>query len=73
MGHNPLIGKINRVVQTLTYSIRLDTVTHMVETGRGEELYKAHEKIYQMLKNRDTSDLNRNIRDTYFEKELKNR
>ena len=57
MGHNPLIDKINRVVQMLTWSIRLETVTHMVETGRGEELYKAHEKICQMLKDRDMSNL----------------
>lgn len=71
MGHNPLIDKINRVVQTLTYSIRLETVTHMVESGRGEELYKAHEKICRMLKERDTRDLNQNIRDTYFENEIK--
>ena len=72
MGHNPLIDKINRVVQMLTWSIRLETVTHMVETGRGEELYKAHEKICQMLKDRDMSNLSQNIRDTYFENEIRN-
>ena len=72
MGHNPLIDKINRVVQMLTWSIRLETVTQMVETGRGEELYKAHETIFQMLKERNTVRLNQNIRDTYFENVIKN-
>lgn len=71
MGHNPLIDKINRVVQMLTWSIRLETVTFMVESGRGEELYKAHETICLMLKNRDMSSLNKKIRDTYFENEIK--
>ncbi len=71
MGHNPLIDKINRVVQMLTWSIRLETVTYMVESGRGQELYKAHETICQMLKDRDMSNLNQNIRDTYFENEIK--
>lgn len=72
MGHNPLIDKINWVVQMLTWSIRLETVTHMVETGRGQELYEAHEKIWQMLKERNHSDLNQKIRGTYFENEMKN-
>ena len=72
MGHNPLIDKINRVVQMLTWSIRLDTVTHMVGTGRGQELYEAHEKICRMLKERNTNNLNQNIRDTYFENVMKN-
>ena len=72
MGHNPLIDKINRVVQMLTWSIRLETVTHMVENGRGQELYEAHEKIWQMLKERNHSDLNQKIRGTYFENEMKN-
>lgn len=71
MGHNPLIDKINRVVQMLTWSIRLETVTYMVESGRGQELYEAHETICRMLKNRDMSNLNQNIRDTYFENEIK--
>ncbi len=71
MGHNPLIDKINRVVQMLTWSIRLETVTHMVESGRGQELYEAHETICRMLRARDMSNLNQNIRDTYFENEIK--
>lgn len=71
MGHNPLVEKINRVVRMLTHSVRLETVTHMIENGRGDELYEAHEKIYYMLKNRDKSNINQSIRDTYFEGEIK--
>ncbi len=71
MGHNPLVEKINRVVRMLTYAVRLETVTHMIESGRGEELYEAHEKIYQMLKNQDKRNISQNIRDTYFEDKFK--
>lgn len=71
MGHNPLVEKINRVVRMLTYAVRLETVTHMIESGRGDELYAAHEKIYKMLKSRDRENINRSIRDTYFEDAIK--
>ena len=70
MGHNPLVDKINRVVQMLTYSVRLETVTHMIESGRGMELYKAHENICRMLREKDKSNINQNIRETYFEEEI---
>lgn len=71
MGHNPLVEKINRVVRMLTYAVRLETVTHMIESGRGDELYAAHEKIYKMLKSKDRENINRSIRDTYFEDAIK--
>ena len=70
MGHNPLVDKINRVVQMLTYSVRLETVTHMIESGRGMELYKAHENICRMLREKDKSNINQNIIETYFEEEI---
>lgn len=71
MGHNPLVEKINRVVRMLTYAVRLETVTHMIESGRGDELYEAHEKIYRMLKSKDKNNINQSIRDTYFEDAIK--
>lgn len=71
MGHNPLVDKINKVVRMLTHSVRLETVTQMIESGRGSELYEAHEKLCQMLKSRDRTNLNQSIRDTYFEDALK--
>ena len=67
MGYNPLVDKINKVVRVLTHGVRLDTVTRMVETGRGMELYEAHEKIYCMLLNRDENNINELIKGTYFQ------
>lgn len=67
MGYNPLVDKINKVVRVLTHGVRLDTVTRMVETGRGMELYEAHEKIFNMLVNRDERNINEIIKGTYFQ------
>ena len=71
MGHNPLVDKINRVVRVLTHTVRLESVTYMIEHGRGMELYEAHEKIYEMLKSRNKENVNQIIRDTYFEDHTK--
>ncbi len=68
MGNNPLVDKINRVVRMLTHAVRLESVTYMIENGRGQELYEAHEKIYRMLKSRNSDNINQVIRDTYFER-----
>ncbi len=72
MGQNPLIDKINQVVRTLTHAMRLKTVRTMIETGEGEELYKAHENIYKMIADKNTEHLHEAVRTTYFTEKLKN-
>lgn len=67
MGNNPLIDKINNVVRILTYSMRYDTVKSMLETGRGEELFEAHQLLFQILAKRDKSNLRTIVRNSYFE------
>lgn len=71
MGHNPLVNKIDKVVRMLTHELRLNTVTYMVESGNGEELFSAHQKIYEMLKDREETGIHENIRYTYFEDRIK--
>jgi len=66
MGHNPLVQKIDSIVRTLTYTMRFETVKMMIESGRGQELYEAHEKLYKMLENADVHNLNENVKTTYF-------
>lgn len=66
MGDNPLVNKINQVVRVLTYGLRYETVKTMLETGRGQELYKAHEQIYTIMAQKDTHDMNQAVRLTYF-------
>lgn len=66
MGQNPLVDKINQVVRVLTHSMRMRTVENMLKSGRGLELYEAHEEIYMMLKNKTTENMNQAVRRTYF-------
>ena len=66
MGHNSLVQKIEGVVMTLTHSMRYETVKTMIESGKGQESYEAHEKLYKMLANKDEEQLNENVRNTYF-------
>ena len=56
IGKNPLVNKINQVVRVLTYSMRFTTVETMIKTGRGQELYEAHQKIYEMIENKVTDN-----------------
>ncbi len=70
MGKNPLADKISRVVRTLTYSMRYETVATMINSGRGEELLAAHSRLYETLKNRSLNNLQETVRDSYFGKTL---
>lgn len=69
MGHNPIVDRINNVVREMTYKMRYRSVLNMLESGRGEELYEAHEKIYKKILNRDQTNLNEDIGRTYFPEE----
>ena len=66
MGKNPLADKINRVVRTLTYSMRYETVSVMIHAGRGAELLAAHQELYNALERRDVSCLSETVRGSYF-------
>ena len=66
MGRNVMVSKINNIVRILTESVRYDTVSGMITSGRADELYEAHERIYQMLCEKNTGNLNECIRGTYF-------
>lgn len=66
MGRNVMVSKINNIVRILTESVRYDTVSGMITSGRADELYEAHERIYQMLCEKDKGNLNECIRGTYF-------
>ncbi len=70
MGRNPLADKISRVVRTLTHAVRYETVTTMIESGRGDKLVAAHSQIFEMLKDRRADDVEAIVRATYFEDAL---
>lgn len=66
MGKKTLADKISRVVRTLTYSMRYETVATMINSGRGEELLAAHSRLYETLKKRSLNNLQETVRDSYF-------
>lgn len=63
---NPLADKLNRIVRTLTHSIRHDTVISMLRTGKAQDLIDAHWEIYRMIADQNLGDLDEMILRTYF-------
>jgi len=70
MGKNPMADKINRVVRSLTYALRLETVSTMVTSGRTDELFDAHQKLFDTIRDCNTDHLFEKVRGTYFEEKL---
>ncbi len=66
MGHNSMISKINAITRVLTYSTRYESVKRMMESGRREELYEAHDNVYRMIANRQQEGLYQSVKATYF-------
>ena len=66
MTHNRILERIAATIRTLTYDMRRESVELMLASGRAEELYQAHEKLYRILSSRDVDGVYREIRSTYF-------
>ena len=62
MGKNPLADKISRVVRTLTHAVRYETVSTMINTGRGEELLEAHSDLFETLRSRRQDNVEEIVR-----------
>ena len=71
MGKNPMADKINRVVRSLTYSLRLQTVSTMITTGREDELIETHRQLLEAIRKKDKHSLSSKVRGSYFEEEIK--
>lgn len=66
MGHNTMVAKLNAVALLLTNSIRLNSVQTMLESGRNEELYLAHKRVYELVASHQNMGLYSTVRETYF-------
>ncbi len=66
MGKNPLVTKVEDVVRMLTHAMRYDSVKGMLASGRSNELYEAHERLYHMVEEHSAEDVNTAVRNTYF-------
>ena len=70
MGKNPMAFKINKVVRSLTYAVRYQTVSAMILSGRSDKLLDTHVELYEAIKNSDLEDLDSKVRKSYFEDDL---
>ena len=70
MGKNPMADKINRVVRSLTYAVRYDTVSAMITGGRQDELIDTHRQLLEAIRSGDDKDLSDKVRSSYFEEEI---
>ena len=70
MGKNPMADKVNRVVRTLTYAVRFNTVSEMINSGKTKELVDAHRQLLEAIREGDKHNLSGKVRDSYFEDEL---
>jgi DNA-binding FadR family transcriptional regulator len=66
MTHNRMVERIAATVRTMTHDMRQESVRLMVQAGKADELYQAHEKLYRILRDRDVTGVFREIRGTYF-------
>lgn len=66
MIHNSLMFKINSVVRTLTYSLRLRTVTHVLENQLKEDLMRVHKDIYEVIRDCDYDRIDEVIHNSYL-------
>lgn len=73
MGKNAMADKINKVVRTLTYAVRYETVSSMIKQGKGRKLYEAHTVLLDAIKQGNEENLSEKVRETYFETELMER
>lgn len=73
MGKNPMADKINRVVRTLTYAVRYETVSSMITNGKGQALLDTHRSLCKAIKDGDTDGISEKVRESYFESELMER
>ena len=70
MGKNPMADKINKVVRSLTYAVRYQTVSAMILSGKSDKLLDTHVQLYNAIRNGEYENLSNKVRSSYFEDEL---
>jgi DNA-binding FadR family transcriptional regulator len=64
--HNSLLGQIAKLVRTLTSEIRMSTVRNMLKLGKGDELKKAHEDLFKVVKYKNDEEARKMLVEGYF-------
>ena len=66
LSQNRIVARIAETVRAMTHDMRWESVELMLGSGRAEEFYQAHEKLYRILDERDVTGVYSEIRSTYF-------
>ena len=64
--HNSLLGQIAKLVRTLTSEMRMKTISNMIKLGKGKELKKAHEDLFNIVKHKNDYDARALLVEGYF-------
>lgn len=64
--HNSLLGQITKLVRTLTSEIRMSIIRNMINLGKGDELKKAHEDLFKVVKYKNDEEARKMLVEGYF-------
>jgi len=64
--HNSLLGQIAKLVRTLTSEMRMSTIRNMIKLGKGKELEKAHQDLFNIIERKNDSSARRLLVEGYF-------
>ncbi len=64
--HNSLLGQIAKLVRTLTSEMRMSTISNMIKIGKSDELKKAHEDLFNIVKFKDDKSARKLLVEGYF-------
>ncbi|MBR3497448.1 MAG: FadR family transcriptional regulator [Selenomonadaceae bacterium] len=64
--HNSLLGQIAKLVRTLTSEMRMTTIRNMIKLGKGNELKKAHQDLFNIIECKNDSSARRLLVEGYF-------
>ncbi len=64
--HNSLLGQIARLVRTLTSEIRMKTIANMMNYGKRDELKRAHEDLFKVVKYKNDDQARQMLVEGYF-------
>ena len=64
--HNSLLGQISKLVRTLTSEMRMTTIRNMIKLGKGNELKKAHQDLFNIIECKNDSSARRLLVEGYF-------
>lgn len=66
--HNSLLAQIAKLVRTLTSEMRMNTTRNMLTLGKGDELKKAHENLFNIIKHKNDDSARKLLVEGYFYK-----